>query len=53
MEWAFRQATEPRRLWRRYLVNNSRFVTTLLVEQLRASWQRIRLRDPHPSRSPS
>jgi N-acetylglucosaminyldiphosphoundecaprenol N-acetyl-beta-D-mannosaminyltransferase len=53
MEWAFRLATEPRRLWRRYLVNNSRFVTMLLVEQLRASWHRIRLRDPDPSRSPS
>ncbi|KAA3619079.1 MAG: glycosyltransferase [Proteobacteria bacterium] len=26
MEWAFRLASEPRRLWRRYLVGNSRFV---------------------------
>ena len=26
MEWAFRLAMEPRRLWRRYLVNNPRFV---------------------------
>lgn len=26
LEWAFRLATEPRRLWRRYLVGNSRFL---------------------------
>lgn len=26
LEWAFRLATEPRRLWRRYLVNNPAFV---------------------------
>jgi N-acetylglucosaminyldiphosphoundecaprenol N-acetyl-beta-D-mannosaminyltransferase len=26
LEWAFRLATEPRRLWRRYLVNNPGFV---------------------------
>lgn len=26
MEWAFRLATEPRRLWRRYLFGNARFL---------------------------
>lgn len=26
MEWAFRLVTEPRRLWRRYLFGNSRFI---------------------------
>jgi N-acetylglucosaminyldiphosphoundecaprenol N-acetyl-beta-D-mannosaminyltransferase len=26
LEWLFRLATEPRRLWRRYLLGNSRFV---------------------------
>ena len=25
-EWLFRMAVEPRRLWRRYLTNNPRFV---------------------------
>jgi N-acetylglucosaminyldiphosphoundecaprenol N-acetyl-beta-D-mannosaminyltransferase len=25
LEWAFRLAVEPRRLWRRYLVNGPRF----------------------------
>lgn len=29
LEWAFRLAMEPRRLWRRYLVGNARFVTLL------------------------
>lgn len=28
MEWAFRLVQEPRRLWRRYLVTNSRFLLT-------------------------
>jgi N-acetylglucosaminyldiphosphoundecaprenol N-acetyl-beta-D-mannosaminyltransferase len=30
LEWAFRLATEPRRLWRRYLVGNTRFVVEVL-----------------------
>jgi len=29
MEWAFRLMTEPRRLWRRYVVHNPRFVVLL------------------------
>lgn len=35
LEWAFRLATEPRRLWRRYLVNNSGFLALLLTHELR------------------
>jgi N-acetylglucosaminyldiphosphoundecaprenol N-acetyl-beta-D-mannosaminyltransferase len=30
LEWAFRLAVEPRRLWRRYLTNNPRFVLRIL-----------------------
>ena len=30
LEWLFRLAVEPRRLWRRYLVNNPRFVAGVL-----------------------
>jgi N-acetylglucosaminyldiphosphoundecaprenol N-acetyl-beta-D-mannosaminyltransferase len=30
LEWLFRLAVEPRRLWRRYLVNNPRFVVGIL-----------------------
>jgi N-acetylglucosaminyldiphosphoundecaprenol N-acetyl-beta-D-mannosaminyltransferase len=33
LEWAFRLATEPRRLWRRYARHNPRFVA-LMVKQL-------------------
>ena len=30
LEWLYRLAREPRRLWRRYLGNNPRFVWALL-----------------------
>lgn len=32
MEWAFRTAMEPRRLWRRYLYNNPRFIYRALQQ---------------------
>jgi N-acetylglucosaminyldiphosphoundecaprenol N-acetyl-beta-D-mannosaminyltransferase len=32
LEWAFRLAMEPRRLWRRYLLTNTRFVARIFVE---------------------
>ena len=31
-EWTWRLLTEPRRLWRRYLVNNPRFVTLVALQ---------------------
>jgi N-acetylglucosaminyldiphosphoundecaprenol N-acetyl-beta-D-mannosaminyltransferase len=34
LEWLFRLATEPRRLWRRYLVNNPLFVLLVLQQTL-------------------
>jgi len=34
LEWLFRLLTEPRRLWRRYLVNNPIFVTLVLLQTL-------------------
>lgn len=36
LEWFFRLCTEPRRLWRRYLINNPRFLVLLAGELLRA-----------------
>jgi N-acetylglucosaminyldiphosphoundecaprenol N-acetyl-beta-D-mannosaminyltransferase len=36
LEWVFRLLTEPRRLWRRYLVNNSLFVFYTALEIFRA-----------------
>jgi N-acetylglucosaminyldiphosphoundecaprenol N-acetyl-beta-D-mannosaminyltransferase len=35
LEWAFRLATEPRRLWRRYLYHNPRFVVLALAQLFR------------------
>jgi N-acetylglucosaminyldiphosphoundecaprenol N-acetyl-beta-D-mannosaminyltransferase len=32
MEWAFRLAHEPRRLWRRYLTYNPRFVASFACQ---------------------
>lgn len=35
LEWVFRFATEPRRLWKRYLKHNPRFVYLFLLQFLR------------------
>lgn len=40
LEWAFRLATEPRRLWRRYLKHNPRFVVLLARQLARAALRR-------------
>jgi len=34
LEWLFRMAAEPRRLWRRYLFNNPRFVFLVALQML-------------------
>lgn len=34
LEWAFRLATEPRRLWKRYLKHNPRFLAFFAIELL-------------------
>lgn len=41
LEWLFRLATEPRRLWRRYLYNNPRFVVLFAAQVLkgRTQWE--------------
>jgi N-acetylglucosaminyldiphosphoundecaprenol N-acetyl-beta-D-mannosaminyltransferase len=33
LEWLFRLTQEPRRLWRRYLRNNPRFITEIFLQQ--------------------
>jgi len=40
LEWLYRLAAEPRRLWRRYLVTNSLFIYHVLRERRRAAAQR-------------
>lgn len=44
LEWAFRLAEEPRRLWRRYLVGNTRFLVLLAS----LAWRRATARSPLP-----
>jgi N-acetylglucosaminyldiphosphoundecaprenol N-acetyl-beta-D-mannosaminyltransferase len=39
-EWLFRLLMEPRRLWRRYLIGNTRFVLLVMRQ-----WARERSRD--------
>jgi len=34
LEWLFRLLTEPRRLWRRYLINNPLFITLVVLQAL-------------------
>ena len=34
LEWLYRLATEPRRLWRRYLYHNPRFVFLAILDLL-------------------
>lgn len=34
LEWLFRLAVEPRRLWRRYLYNNPRFLVLAALQLL-------------------
>lgn len=41
LEWAFRLATEPKRLWRRYLRNNPTFVAQILREPPRIASREI------------
>ena len=35
MEWFFRLAMEPRRLWRRYLIGNAQFIILVLGQWAR------------------
>ena len=49
MEWLFRLATEPRRLWRRYLSQNPRFLVLFGLQLARARLgQRPRTEQPLP-----
>jgi N-acetylglucosaminyldiphosphoundecaprenol N-acetyl-beta-D-mannosaminyltransferase len=40
LEWLFRLATEPRRLWRRYLKHNPRFLVFFALQLVRAQFKR-------------
>jgi len=49
-EWLFRLCMEPRRLWRRYLRNNSYFLWLLLLQALGVRKYRIEGRDREETR---
>jgi N-acetylglucosaminyldiphosphoundecaprenol N-acetyl-beta-D-mannosaminyltransferase len=34
LEWSFRLAMEPRRLWRRYLIRNSQFIWLMFLQAI-------------------
>jgi N-acetylglucosaminyldiphosphoundecaprenol N-acetyl-beta-D-mannosaminyltransferase len=40
LEWSFRLLAEPRRLWRRYLVGNPRFLYHFARQRAHRSWRR-------------
>jgi len=39
LEWLFRFFQEPRRLWKRYLFNNPRFMVLLIGELIKEKWK--------------
>jgi N-acetylglucosaminyldiphosphoundecaprenol N-acetyl-beta-D-mannosaminyltransferase len=41
LEWLFRLAMEPRRLWRRYLIGNTQFVLLVMRQWVRAKLDRV------------
>jgi N-acetylglucosaminyldiphosphoundecaprenol N-acetyl-beta-D-mannosaminyltransferase len=41
LEWLYRLTQEPRRLWKRYVVNNSAFIVLFALQLLRHQWQRF------------
>ncbi len=46
LEWFFRLLTEPRRLWRRYVKHNPRFVVLALRDLIRLQSGRMPITDP-------
>lgn len=42
LEWLFRLCMEPRRLWRRYLIGNARFILLVFVQWTRQTAQRLK-----------
>ena len=47
LEWAYRLAKEPRRLWRRYVLLNPAYLSLLLLQLLRfPRWDRVDVGEP-------
>ena len=41
LEWLYRLAAEPRRLWKRYLINNPAFVLLFALQVIKYHWERL------------
>lgn len=41
LEWLYRLLLEPRRLWRRYLITNTRFIGMLLIDRLTGKSRKV------------
>jgi N-acetylglucosaminyldiphosphoundecaprenol N-acetyl-beta-D-mannosaminyltransferase len=41
LEWLFRLINEPKRLWKRYLINNTQFIILATIEQIHYWWRKI------------
>lgn len=53
LEWLWRFAAEPRRLWQRYTVGNARFLLAAFRSGLRSTQERDRSDRPAPTRNSS
>ncbi|MFZ0630245.1 MAG: WecB/TagA/CpsF family glycosyltransferase [Acidobacteriaceae bacterium] len=56
LEWLFRLMMEPRRLWRRYLIGNTRFIVLVLQQwarDKRSAWQQRLSRRTSPTHQPT
>ncbi len=53
LEWAYRLVQEPRRMWRRYLDTNTRFVALALAESVRPTPPYERAENAEPKHRPT
>jgi len=44
LEWTYRLIKEPRRMWRRYLIGNVKFIGYVIIEKTGIIWERISTR---------
>ena len=45
MEWFYRLINEPRRMWRRYLIGNVKFIGYILMEKVKNLWDHVQAKN--------
>ena len=45
MEWFYRLISEPRRMWRRYLIGNVKFIGYILMEKVKNLWDQVQAKN--------